>query len=193
MKNLTEYNKFKELRNTIKEQVEETVEEQVEEQVEEAIEEDENIEVIEEGAQLFDDAWKVRTRVEIPTSLINAYVKKVQAETGEDPRKKWSEQELAEEITKYVSTSFMSVENLPSSIVSNIDQSPQVQVQEEMPMDTEVETQVQEPEVQVEEAPEGQEVVQAPQGQGQPQAQEIAQEVPQGQPQVQGGQPAQEI
>lgn len=166
MKNLTEYNEFKEIKRGTTEQVV-------------------------EGAQLFDDAWKVRTRVEIPTSLINAYVKKVQAETGEDPRKKWSEQELAEEITKYVSTAFLTVENLPSTIVSNIEQQPQVQVQEEMPVDAEVETQVQEPEVQVEEAPEGQEVVQEPQVQVQ--AQEIAQEIPQAQPQVQGGQPAQEI
>jgi hypothetical protein len=164
MKNLTEYNEFKDIKRGTTEKVV-------------------------EGAQLFDDNWKVRTRVEIPTSLINAYVKKVQAETGEDPRKKWSEQELAEEITKYVSTAFMSVENLPSSIVSNIEQQPQVQTQEEMPIDTEIETQVQEPEVQVEEAPEGQVV----QPQGQIQAQTIAQEIPQGQPQVQGGQPAQEI
>ena len=159
MKNLTEYNDFKGLKRG---------------------------EQIVEGAQLFDDNWKVRTRVEIPTSLINAYVKKVQAETGEDPRKKWSEQELAEEITKYVSTAFLTVENLPSTIVTNVEQTPQVQVQEEMPVDTEVQTQVQEPEVQVEEAPAGQEVVQEP-----AQTQEIAQEIPQ--VQVQGGQPAQEI
>ena len=164
MKNLTGYDSFKELKRGATEK-------------------------IVEGAQLFDDNWKVRTRVEIPTSLINAYVKKVQAETGEDPRKKWSEQELAEEITKYVSTAFMTVENLPSSIVSNIEQQPQVQVQEEMPMETEVETQVQEPEVQVEEAPQGQ-MIQEP---GQVQAQEVAHTIPQGQPQVQGGPPAQEI
>ena len=170
MKNLTEYNEFKEIKRG-------------------------ETEKVVEGAQLFDDNWKVRTRVEIPTSLINAYVKKVQAETGEDPRKKWSEQELAEEITKYVSTSFLTVENLPSTIVSNIEQAPQVQVQEEMPMDTEIESQVQEPEVQVEEAPEGQEIQGQVQPQGQGQAQEIAQDIPQGQPQpqVQGGQPAQEI
>lgn len=166
MKNLTEYNEFKEIKRG-------------------------STEKIVEGAQLFDDAWKVRTRVEIPTSLINAYVKKVQAETGEDPRKKWSEQELAEEITKYVSTAFMTVENLPSSIVSAVVQPPQIQTEEEMPEETEIETQVQEPEIQVEEAPEGQEIVQEPQVQVQ--SQEIAQEIPQSQPQVQGGQPAQEI
>jgi len=162
MKNLTEYNEFKEIKRGTTQKVT-------------------------EGAQLFDDSWKVRTRVEIPTSLINAYVKKVQAETGEDPRKKWSEQELAEEITRYVSTAFLTVENLPSSIVSNIEQKPQVQVQEEMPEETQVQSQVQpEVQVEVEEAPQGQEV----------QAQKTAQEVPQAQGgQAQGGQAqtAQEI
>lgn len=162
MKNLTEYNDFKEIKR--------------------------GEQPIVEGAQLFDDNWKVRTRVEIPSSLINAYVKKVQSETGEDPRKKWSEQELAEEITKYVSTSFLSVENLPSTIVSNIEQTPQVQVQEDMPVDTEVLTQVQEPEVQVEEAPGGQDIVQP-----QSQAQNTAQNIQQTQVQGQSGQPAQEI
>ena len=92
MNNITDYNEFKNQRNP---------------------------EVsVNEAAQLFDDSWKVRTRVEIPTSLINAYVKKVQSEIGEDPRRKWSEQELAEEITRYVTTAFMTIENLPSSIVS---------------------------------------------------------------------------
>ena len=159
MKNLTEYNEFKSIKRG-------------------------STETVQEGAQLFDDSWKVRTRVEIPTSLINSYVKKVQAESGEDPRKKWSEQELAEEITKYVTTAFLTVENLPSSIVSSVKETPQVQTQEEMPDETEVQSQIEEPEVQVEEAPQGQQV------QGQGQSQEIAQEIPQTQVQ---SQPAQEI
>lgn len=178
MKNLTEYNSFREIKRGVTK--------------------------VQEGAQLFDDTWKVRTRVEIPTSLINAYVKKVQAETGEDPRKKWSEQEIAEEITKYVTTAFMTVENLPVSIVSNVEQTPQVQVQEEMPEETQVETQVQpeeevgrQAEVQAQEAQgNAQEAeAQAQMAQGESElaqtqaqnAQEVAQEVPQAQT------PAQEI
>lgn len=165
MKNLTEYNDFKGLKRGT-----------------------ENTEKIIEGAQLFDDNnWKVRTRVEIPTSLINAYVKKVLAETGVDPKKTWSEQELAEEITKYISTAFLAVENLPASIVVAADKLPTVQAQEDMPVETDIQSQVQ-PEVQVEEAPAGQEV----QGQGQTQF-DAAQDIPQSQPQAQGGQPAQEI
>lgn len=147
-------------------------------------------EQVNEGAQLFDDnVWKVRTRVEIPTSLINAYVKKVQAEMGEDPRKKWSEQEIAEEITKYVTSAFLTVENLPSTIVSSAQKQPTVQSQEEMP----TETQVQEPGAQ---APaQGQAPVQgqaqapvqgqAPaQGQAQTIATEVAQAPTQGQAQA---------
>lgn len=129
-----------------------------------------------EGAQLFDNTWKVRTRVEIPTSLINAYVKKVQQDTGEDPRKKWSEQELAEEITKYVTTSYLTIENLPVTIVANASAEPKTQVQEEMPAETQVQSPVEGTEqvnVQIEEAP----AAQAP-AQG---AEAVAQTVPQAQ------------
>ena len=144
-------------------------------------------EQVNEGAQLFDDnVWKVRTRVEIPTSLINAYVKKVQAETGEDPRKKWSEQEIAEELTKYVTTAFLTVENLPSSIVSSAQKQPTVQTQEEMPTETQVQTQVQEPATQTQvQEPTAQAPVQAPaQGQAQTVATEVAQAPAQGQAQT---------
>jgi len=136
MNNITDYNEFKSKRT---------------------VDITENEAVVNEGAQLFDDnTWKVRTRVEIPTSLINAYVKKVQAEVGEDPRKKWSEQELAEEITKYVTTAFMTVENLPSSIVSAIEKQPTVQSQEDMPLETQVQSQVQAPEGQAQAPVQGQ-------------------------------------
>ncbi|MFW5848007.1 MAG: hypothetical protein ACOCVF_03745 [bacterium] len=167
MKNLTEYNEFRNNKRG------------------------ETTKNVNEGAQLFDDTWKVRTRVEIPTSLINAYVKKVEAETGEDPKKRWSEQEIAEELTKYVTSAFLTVENLPSSIISTAEKGPQVQTQEDMPEETQVEVQVDtedsEVQVEIEREPQGQGG--QPQGQGgQPQSQEVAQEVPQGQ----GGQ-SQEI
>jgi hypothetical protein len=100
-----------------------------------------NSEILQESAaQLFTDTWKVRTRVEIPVSLINAFVKKVQNETGEDPRKKWSEQELAEEISNYVTSSFLTIENLPVSIISNATMEPKIQSQEDMSPQTQVQT-----------------------------------------------------
>ena len=117
MKNLTEYNDFKNRKSGL-----------------------ESTETVNEGAQLFDDGnvWKVRTRVEIPASLINAYIKKVKDESGENVRAKWSDQELAEEITKYVTTSYLTIENLPTTIVSNASAEPQTQIQEEMPQETQV-------------------------------------------------------
>ena len=77
MKNLTEYNDF---RNKKRDSLE--------------------TESVNEGAQLYDNVWKVRMRVEIPDSLINQYIKKVKDETGEDPKQKWSSQEISEEIAK---------------------------------------------------------------------------------------------
>lgn len=151
MKNLTEYNAFTEIKRGTTDK-------------------------IVEAAQMFDDVWKVRTSVEIPNSLLNAYKKKVLSETGRETKVSLSEQELVEEITKYVSTAFLTIENLPTSIVVPTSSTPQVQG-DDMPVDAQVQGQVQ-PEVKIEEAPMGQEV----QGQGQVQpAQEIAQEVPQSQ------------
>jgi hypothetical protein len=87
----------------------------------------------ESAAQLFDDegVWKIRHRLNIPISLINSYVKKVQQEIGKDIRKTYSEQELAEYIADYVSTAFLTIENLPVSIVSNAQQEPKLQTQGE--------------------------------------------------------------
>lgn len=155
MKNITEYNDFKNIKN---------------------------IEKMNEGAQLIDSDWSVRTRVTIPTSLINAYVKKVQSECGEDPRKKWSEQEIAEELTKYATTAFLTVENLPTSIISSGSKQPVVQSQEDMPVETQVESPVQEP---AQEVPtEGQPAAQTPAQPAAQGAQSIAQEVPQTQTQA---------
>ena len=150
MKNLTEYNDFKNMKHVSSEE-----------------------EVINEGAQLYDDLWKVRMRVEIPNSLINQYIKKVKDETGEDPKNKWSSQEIAEEIAKHVTTSYMTIENLPVSIISNMNNEPTTQVQEQMPTQTQVQAPVQ-PTAQIEPAP-----AQAP---AQTPAAQTAQAVPQAEP-----------
>lgn len=178
MNNITSFNKFK---NTKTDKLEDSA--------------------MYESAQLYDSVWKVRTRMEIPVSLINAYVKKVQSEVGEDPKKRYSEQEIAEEIANYVSSSFLSVENLPTSIISNVQAQPQVQTSQDMPDDAqiqdeeEIQSQIQEPgQSQIQEPTQGQGQIQGQgqgQGQGQTQAQEIAQEIPQPQTQqsqIQGGQ-----
>ena len=160
MKNLTEYNDFKNKKHESSGDSEP---------------------VVNEGAQLFDDnTWKVRMRVEIPTALINSYIKKVKDETGEDPRRKWSDQELAEELAKHVTTSYMTIENLPVSIITSMSSEPKAQAQESMPVQTQVQAQVEpgtEPQSQAAPAPQAQG---APASQGAPSAQAIATKVPQG-------------
>ena len=109
MKNLTEYNEFKNKKS----------------------------DTINEAAQLFDNTWKVRVRISVPSSLISSYCKKVQMETNVDVRKTWSEQEIAEEIANYLEN-FLKIENLPSSILTNANIEPKTTVQEEIPEQTEV-------------------------------------------------------
>ena len=152
MRNITEYGEFKKSRVTT-----------------------EQVIVNEGAAQIFDDVWKVRNRIEIPISLINSYVKKVQSETGEDPRKKWSEQEIAEELANFVSSKFMTIENLPSSIISSAQKQPTVQTQEDMPVQSQVQPQGEMP-IQPQAQPQGEMPVQVP---AQEPAQNVAQEVPQ--------------
>lgn len=193
MKNMHSYNDFKNNKTKINENIEEVIEEVVEETTEETTEEvieesveetgEEEVEVeveeeVNESAQLYDDTWKVRTRVELPSSLISSYVKKVQSETGEDPRKKWSEQEIAEEITKFVTTSYLTIENLPVSIISNAQSEPTVQTQEEMPDESQVQAQVQSPEVQGQVQGQGDVEVEI---ESSPQPEVIAQTIPQSQ------------
>ena len=136
---------------------------------------------INEGAQLFpNDVWKVRTRIEIPQSLINSYIKKVKDETGEDLKAKWSFQELAEEIANFITNSYMSIENLPTSMTSSVHAQPVIQTQEDMPTQTQVQGQAQAAQGQATQG-QGQSTQgqgQSTQGQGQA-AQGTAQGVPQ--------------
>ena len=174
MKNLHEYNEFKNMKSKISESI------QDEPLIDNELIEEEKMN---EGAQLFDDdTWKVRTRIEIPQSLINSYVKKVKDETGENVRAKWSDQELAEEIANFITTSFMTIENLPTSMTTSVKTEPTIQAQEDMPVQAQVETEIDteepvqgQPQAQVQTQPQGQ-----PQGQSQGQpAQTTAQTVPQ--------------
>ena len=70
-----------------------------------------------ESAQIIDDVWKVRTRFEIPVSLVNAFIKKVKDETSKNIRETYSDQEIAEEIANYVKSAYLNIANLPSKII----------------------------------------------------------------------------
>lgn len=59
------------------------------------------------------DVYKVKTVIEVPKSLINAFVSKSKKEFEKDPRDVWSDTDLAEMFASYVATTFMNIDSIP--------------------------------------------------------------------------------
>lgn len=70
-----------------------------------------------ENVQAVDDLYRVRKRIDIPMSLVNAFKKKVRDESGKNISQFYSDVELAEEIADYIITSYVSIENLPVNLI----------------------------------------------------------------------------
>ena len=137
-------------------------------------------EIIKESVLQVNDIYKVRTFIDIPQSLVNAYVKKVKDTTGKNLRQFFGDVDIAEEVVKYINTNFLNVDQIPAGALMGDaqaqpeggQQSPQAQ-----------------PQAQAQPAPQAQAQPQMePQAQGQAQAQPQGQMEPQaqGQPQSQG-------
>lgn len=130
-----------------------------------------NITPLTENVQAVDDVYRVRKRIDIPMSLVNAFKKKVKDESGKNISQFYSDVELSEEIADYIITSYVSIENLPVNLILG-DQYAKAQG-----------AQAQGPQSQTEDLDETQpaqaQVPAQPQAQGQPGAQPQAQ-VPQG-------------
>ena len=128
-------------------------------------------EIIKESVLQINDIYKVKTMIDIPQSLINAYVKKVKDTTGKNLRQFFGDVDIAEEIVKYINMNNLDVEKLPGNALMG---GAQGQGQTQPQGETEGEAQAQ-PQAQA-------------QGEAQPQAQAPAQgefEEPQAQPQAQ--------
>ncbi len=67
-----------------------------------------NEQVIKKG-----DIWSVKTMIDIPRSLINAFVSKAKKDHGVDARENWSDTDLAELFVKYITTNFVNIDSLP--------------------------------------------------------------------------------
>jgi len=117
-------------------------------------------EIIKESVLQVNDIYKVRTFIDIPQSLINAYVKKVKDTTGKNLRQFFGDVDIAEEVVKYINTNFLNVDQIPAGALMG-----DGQTQSEAQPQTEPQAQ--------------------PQAQVEPQAQPQAQVEPQAQPQVQ--------
>jgi hypothetical protein len=59
-------------------------------------------EIIKESVLQVNDIYKVKSMIDIPQSLINAYVKKVKDNTGKNLRQFFGDMDIAEEIVKHV-------------------------------------------------------------------------------------------
>ena len=68
---------------------------------------------IKESVLQVNDLMRVKTLVDIPQSLINSYVKKVKELNGSNLRSFYSDQDLAEEIVKYVTLNGLEIDKIP--------------------------------------------------------------------------------
>jgi len=119
-------------------------------------------EIIKESVFQVNDIYKVKTMIDIPQSLINAYVKKVKDTTGKNLRQFFGDVDIAEEIVKYINMNNLDVEKIPGGALMG----GQAQAQS---------TQAQ-PQAQTEAQPQAQPQVEAqPQAEAQPQVQTEAQ------------------
>jgi len=157
-------------------------------------------EIIKEAVFQVNDIYKVKTTIDIPQSLINAYVKKVKDNTGKNLRQFFGDMDIAEEIVKFVAQSGLDADTLSATaLVGGAQGQAQGQVQPQAQTQPEAQSQLQaqpqdQGQVQVQTQGEGQ--VQAqPQAQGQVQVQTQGEAQPQGQgefEEVQGQGQAQE-
>lgn len=63
------------------------------------------------------DVYKVKTIIDIPKSLINAFVSKAKKDHDIDPRENWSDVDLAEMFVNYIAANFVNIESLPVTAI----------------------------------------------------------------------------
>ena len=118
-------------------------------------------EIIKESVIQVNDVYKVKTMIDIPQSLINAYVKKVKDTTGKNLRQFFGDVDIAEEVVKYINTANLDVDNIPGNAIMG----GELQPDEAQMIDTQAQPQAQ---VQQQAQPQAQPQVQV---QAQPQTQ----------------------
>ena len=153
--------------------------------------------IIKESVLQVNDIYKVRTFIDIPQSLINAYVKKVKDTTGKNLRQFFGDVDIAEEVVKYINTNFLNVDQIPAGALmgdaqsqgeTQIDSQPQAQAQpaqaqpaQAQPAQAQTEDQPQAQAQQAQAQPVQAQPQTQPQAEAQPQVQVQAESQPQGQ------------
>lgn len=140
-------------------------------------------EIIKEAVLQVNDIYKVNTMIDIPQSLINAYVKKVKDDTGKNLRQFFGDVNIAEEIVKHISQTYLNVDSIAAGALMGGGQE-QAQSQVQVQTQGQGQAQMQEqPQGQGQDFGQGQD---QGQGQIQAQAQPQSQIQTQAQPQSQG-------
>lgn len=73
------------------------------------------VQKIQEAAILVENSYRVKTVVDVPKEIVDAYCKKVESETGKSALFMFSHEELAEEMVKYLVKN-IKAESIPSSL-----------------------------------------------------------------------------
>jgi hypothetical protein len=141
-------------------------------------------EIIKEAVFQVNDIYKVKTTIDIPQSLINAYVKKVKDNTGKNLRQFFGDMDIAEEIVKFVAQTGLDADNLsPTALVGGAqgqaqgESQPQAQTEPQTQPQAQTEPQTQ-PQTQAQSQSQGEGQVQVQtQGEGQAQGQGEFEEV----------------
>ena len=147
-------------------------------------------EIIKESVFQVNDIYKVKTMIDIPQSLINAYVKKVKDTTGKNLRQFFGDVDIAEEIVKYINMNNLDVEKIPGGALmggqaqaQSTQVQPEAQTQPQAQVEAQPQTQTEvQPQAQVEAQPQAQVQTEA-----QPQAQSQGEEFEEPQAQAQEG------
>ena len=86
-----------------------------------------NLTAINENVIDLGKEFAIRWEAIVPKSLISSYLKKVKDESGKDMGEQYGDMEVGEKIVNYLLTSYMNIENLPTSILLGVASSSQVQ------------------------------------------------------------------
>ena len=65
--------------------------------------------------------YKVKTIIEVPTNVVNAFIKKVKEEKGPDIMDNWSQVDIAELIVNHIATNFINADNVPVTALTGDD------------------------------------------------------------------------
>ena len=80
---------------------------------------------VNEQITVVDDVYRIMSGkgIEVPAALVSAFTKKVKDESGQNIKQQYSEMQLAELIADYITSNFMTIENIPVSVVLGSDYS----------------------------------------------------------------------